>query len=139
MDQKLSMLAAVPLLAGLDRKSLQAVGGLCDEVTLPEGKVIARQGSTGDAFYVVIEGTVRVERDGHHLSDLGAGDFFGELALLGKVPRTATVTCATPCRLLVLGHREFHALVDDHPSIQGAILQAVAQRLAAVQPDHTHC
>ena len=135
MDQKLSLLATVPLLAGLGRKELEAVGALCDEVDLPAGRVISRQGSTADAFYVIVDGTVTIDRDGAHLRDLRAGDFFGELALLGDIPRTATATSASACRLLVIGHREFHALMADYPSIQGSILTAVAQRIAALEPE----
>ena len=138
MDQKLALLAKVPLLAGLDRKHLEEVGRLADEVDLPAGKVAARQGASADEFFIIIEGTVRIDRGGQHLRDLGPGEFFGELAMLGKMPRTATATCATACRLLVVGHREFNAMLADFPSIQGAVLHAVAQRLAAHEPERPH-
>ncbi len=138
MDEKLKLLSRVPLLAGLDRKDLEAVGRLADEVDLPEGRVVARQGTSGEEFFVIIDGTVRIERDGDHLRDLGPGDFFGELAMLGKVPRTATATAVTPCRLLVVGHREFNSLLSSYPSIQGAVLHAVAQRIAGLEPNHPH-
>ena len=138
MDQKLALIAKVPLLAGLDRKHLEKVGRLADEVDLPAGKVAARQGASADEFFIIIEGTVRIDRDGQHLRDLGPGEFFGELAMLGKMPRTATATCATACRLLVVGHREFNAMLADFPSIQGAVLHAVAQRLAAHEPERPH-
>ena len=133
MDQKLELLSKVPLLAGLDRRGLEEVGRLADEVDLPAGRVAARQGASADEFFVIVDGKVSIERDGEHLSDLGPGDFFGELALLGKVPRTATATCTTPCRLLVIGHREFHTLLSDFPTIQGAVLEAVAQRIARLE------
>ena len=61
---------------------------------------------------------------------MGPGDFFGELALLGKIPRTATATAATPARLLVVGHREFTTLLTSHPAIQDQILKAVAGWIA---------
>ena len=138
MDQKLALIAKVPLLAGLDRKHLEQVGRLADEVDLAAGKVVARQGASADEFFIIVDGTVRIERDGQHLRDLGPGDFFGELAMLGKMPRTATATCITACRLLVVGHREFNALLADFPGIQGAVLHAVAQRLAAHEPEHPH-
>jgi CRP/FNR family cyclic AMP-dependent transcriptional regulator len=135
MDQKLELLSKVPLLAGLDRRGLEEVGRLADEVDLPAGRIAARQGSSGDEFFVIVDGTVSIERDGQHLRDLGPGDFFGELALLGKVGRTATATCTTPCRLLVVGHREFHTLLTDFPTIQGAVLQAVARRISLLEGD----
>ena len=108
MDQKLELLSKVPLFAGLDRRGIEELGRLADEVDLPAGRVAARQGASGDEFFVIVDGTVSIDRDGRQLRELGPGDFFGELALLGKVARTATATCVTDCRLLVIGHREFH-------------------------------
>lgn len=135
MDEKLKLLSKVPLLAGLDRKGLEEVGRLADEVDLPAGRVIAREGSSGDEFFVILEGTIRIDRDGKHLRDLAPGDFFGELSLLGRVARTASATCVTPCRLLVVGHREFHALLSKFPTIQAAVLEAVAKRIARLETD----
>lgn len=135
MDQKLELLSKVPLLAGLDRRGLEEIGRLADEVDLPAGRVVARQGSSGHEFFVIIDGTVRIERDGELLREMGPGDFFGELALLGKVGRTATATCVTACRLLVVGHREFHALLAGFPAIQGAVLQSVAKRIARLESE----
>lgn len=137
MDQKLALLGTVPLFSGLGHKDLEAIGRLCDEVDLPAGRVIARQGESADAFYIVIEGTIAIERDGTHLRDMGAGDFLGELAMLAKIPRTATATCTTACRLLVLGHREFNGLIADYPTIQACVLQALAERIASLQTDTT--
>jgi CRP-like cAMP-binding protein len=138
MDQKLVLLAKVPLLAGLQRKDLEAVARLADEIDVPEGRVVARQGSHGEEFFVIVDGTVRVDHDGEVLRELGPGDFFGEMAMLGKVPRTASVTCTSPCRLLVVGHREFNSLLSDYPSIQNAVLHAVAERIARLEEHHTH-
>ena len=138
MDEKLTLLSKVPLLAGLDRKELGEVGRLADEISLPEGRVVAREGTTGEEFFVIIDGTVRIERAGQHLADLGPGDFFGELAMLGKVPRTATATCTTACRMLVLGHREFNTLLSNYPAIQNAVLHAVAQRISRLETSQAH-
>jgi cAMP-dependent protein kinase regulator len=134
MDQKLELLAKVPLLAGLDRKGLEEVGRLADEVDLAAGKVVTRQGEFAEEFFVIIDGKVAVERDGSHLRDLGPGDFFGELAMLGRIPRTATVTVVEPSRLLVVGQREFTGLLASFPSIQGAVLHALATRIASLEP-----
>lgn len=138
MDQKLEMLATVPLLAGLDRRDLEAVGALCDELDLPAGKVIAAQGAHGDAFYVIVDGTVAIDRDGTRLRELGPGDFFGELAMLAPITRTATATTTSAGRLLVIGHREFHDLLGRFPSIQTSVLKALAARLVATEPGHAH-
>ena len=135
MDQKLDMLAKVPLFARLDRRDLEQVGRECDEVDLPAGRVIAKQGAWAEEFFIIVDGTVDVTRDGEHLRDLGPGDFFGELALLGKIPRTATVTATSPIRALVLGHREFNSLLSSHPSIQNAVLHALAVRVGTLEPE----
>ena len=138
MDEKLELLAKVPLLAGLDRKDLEKVGRICDEVDLPAGRVVAKQGSYGSEFFVILSGTVRIERDGEHLRDLADGEFFGELAMLANVARTATATCVTDCRFLVLGGREFNSLLAQFPTIQHAVLHAVAQRVLILEPDQPH-
>lgn len=137
MDQKLAVLAGVPLLAGLSPKDLAAVGRLADEVSLPAGKVVAKQGAWAEEFFMILEGSVRIERNGKHVRDMGPGDFFGELALLGKVGRSATVTCVTPTRLLVVGHREFTSLLASQPVIQEKVLHAVAEIVATLDADRT--
>jgi CRP/FNR family transcriptional regulator, cyclic AMP receptor protein len=138
MDQKLEMLAKVPLLAHLNKHDLEQVSRVCDEVDLPAGRTVTKQGDWGEEFFVIVDGAVTVDRDGKHLRDLGAGDFFGELALLSKIPRTATVTCTTPSRFLVLGHREFNGLLASYPSIQTAVLHALATRVAVLEPEAPH-
>lgn len=139
MDRKLELLAGVPLLARLDRKDLEAIGRLCDEVDLPAGKTVVKEGTYGTEFYVVIDGALRVEHDGAHLTDLGPGSFFGELALLARIQRTATVVTTAPTRVLVMGAREFTTLLRDHPTIQEAVLHAVAERMARMDTEHhTH-
>jgi CRP-like cAMP-binding protein len=134
MDQKLQMLANVPLFDGLGHRDLEEIGRLCDEVDLPAGRTVARQGASGSEFFVILDGTVSVDRDGAHLRDLGPGDFFGELALLGHVPRTASVTTTTDSRFLVLARPEFNVLLKDFPSIQAAVLQCLASRIATMEP-----
>jgi CRP-like cAMP-binding protein len=138
MDRKLELLARVPLLAGLDRKHLERVSSICDQVDLPSGRTVARQGEYGSEFYVIVKGSASVERDGQHLADLGPGAFFGELALLAHIQRTATVTTTAPTSLLVLGSREFRALIDDEPSIAKTLLQVVSERVARTEQSPTH-
>jgi voltage-gated potassium channel len=138
IDQKLELLATVPLLAKLDRKDLEKVGRICDEVDLPAGRLVAKQGSYASEFFIIVSGEVSIERDGRHLRDLRDGDFFGELAMLANVPRTASATCKTDCRLLVLTGNQFNSLLREFPSIQNAVLHAVAQRVLMLEPDHPH-
>lgn len=138
MDRKLELLARVPLLSGLDRKDLERVGSIADQVDLAAGRTVARQGEYGSEFYVIVDGAASVERDGQHLTDLGPGAFFGELALLAHIQRTATVTTTAPSSLLVIGAREFRALLDDQPRIVRTLLQVVAERVARTEQAHSH-
>jgi len=137
-DEKLELLGRSPFLAGLRRKDLEAVGRLADEVAIPAGRVLMREGETGSEFYVIIEGSVDLERGGRHVRTMGAGEFFGDIALVTERPRTATVTARTDSRMLVLGHREFHSLLDQFPAIRIAVLESIALRLRELEPDHPH-
>jgi len=77
----------------------------------------------------VLDGHVMVLRGNTPVRTLGPGDFFGEIALVESVPRTATVRAEGIVRLLVIGHREFHALMDEFPSVRIAVMDALAERL----------
>jgi CRP-like cAMP-binding protein len=137
-DEKLELLRRSPFLAGLNRKDLEEVGRLADEVDLPAGRVLMRQGDLGREFYVIIDGEVELERDGEFLRTMGAGEFFGDISLITERPRTATVKVAKDARFLVLGHREFHSLLDQFPSIRMGVLESVANRLRSLEPDSVH-
>jgi CRP-like cAMP-binding protein len=137
-DQKLELLKRTPLLADLGRRELEEVGRLVDEIDVAAGKVLMRQGETGREFFVVVEGSVGIDRDGARIRALGPGDFLGEVALLSEGPRTATATAETPTKLLVLGHREFHSLMSQYPSIQTSVLNCLASRIRDLEPNGAH-
>jgi CRP-like cAMP-binding protein len=137
-DQKLELLKQTPLLAELGRRELEEVGRLVDEIDVAAGKVLMRQGETGREFFVLVDGSVGIDRDGTRVRALGPGDFFGEIALLSEGPRTATATAETPTKLLVLGHREFHSLMTQYPSIQTSVLNCLASRLRGLEPEAAH-
>src|SRR5512146_1461608 len=103
---KLDLLHRVPLLSGLSRSNLEEVGRLADEIDVRAGEVLTREGTAGDTFYLIVDGTVRIDREGQVIRHLGPGDFVGEIALVDDGPRTATATCESACRLFVIGHRE---------------------------------
>ena len=90
-----------------------------------------REGTTGNEFFVIIDGSVRIERGGSTLASLGAGDFLGEIALVDDGPRTATATTESPARLLVVGHREFHLAHGAIPDDRDQRLQALASASAS--------
>jgi CRP-like cAMP-binding protein len=138
MDQKLTMLSKVPLFSGLSSRDLTELGRLIDEVTVREGKVLAKEGAPGHEFFVILDGSIAISKGDKHIRDLGPGDHFGELAMIAKVPRTATATAATPATLLVLGHREFTTLLADRPEIREKVLREVAMWISQNSPAHTH-
>jgi CRP/FNR family cyclic AMP-dependent transcriptional regulator len=130
-DAKAEMIKRVPLFSGCGKRDLGAIAGIADELHWPEGRVIAKQGEKGREFFVIVEGTADVTVDGKQVATLGAGDFFGEMALLTEERRNATVTAATPMRGLVIVDRAFARLLREDPGVQTKILTAVAARAAA--------
>lgn len=134
MNEKSTLLSSVPLFTGCGSKDLREIGRLADEVSVPAGKVLAKEGGGGHEFFVILDGSIEITRGGKRVRTLGPGDFFGELAMLGKVPRSATATATEPSRLMVLGHREFLTLLADHPGIQRQVLRNVAARVANADP-----
>jgi CRP/FNR family transcriptional regulator len=133
VDTKQEMLSRVPLFAGLDRSGLEHVSRLADEIDLPADKLLLHEGELPYEFFLIVEGQVRIERDGQQINTLGPGDFLGEIALLDGGRRTATATSQTPVRLLVLGSREFHSLLAEHPDIRSAVLAALADRVRRLE------
>jgi CRP-like cAMP-binding protein len=134
-DQKVDMLSQVPLFAGCSKKELRMIATLADEIDLRQGKVLTRQGAPGREFFVLLEGTVEVVRDGERIDTLGEGDFFGELALISNIPRTATVTATAPIRALVVFGRDFRRLLEEDAAIARKVLEAMAERMP---PADTH-
>jgi CRP/FNR family cyclic AMP-dependent transcriptional regulator len=137
-DEKLDLLRRIPLFAGLDRHKIERLGTLADEVDVPSGKVLIRQGDSGGDLMVLVSGQVSVERNGERLNTLGAGGFFGEISLIDGGPRTATVTTESPSRLLVISHREFHAMMDEVPEVAAQILATLADRVRTLDTQSAH-
>jgi CRP/FNR family cyclic AMP-dependent transcriptional regulator len=122
-------LGKVPMFSGCTKREIEAIARAAKEVKHPEGHVIAREGDRGIGFFLITEGTARVSIGGKPRSKLGPGDFFGEIALLDRGPRTATVTSTSPVRLLGLTAWVFRGLIEEHPSIGFKLLEVVAGRL----------
>jgi CRP/FNR family transcriptional regulator, cyclic AMP receptor protein len=129
-DSKVAAMARVPLFSRLSKRELARIAQLADEIDLPSGKTLTKEGSRGHEFFVLLEGAADVERHGQRIATMRGGDFFGEIALVTDVPRTATVTTTSPVHALVITGRAFRALLRDSPAIQGKVLEAVASRLA---------
>jgi CRP-like cAMP-binding protein len=126
----MELLKRAPLFANCSKQELALIGGIADEIDLKEGKELTRQGAPGREFFVLIEGTADVVKDGSKVNSLDGGDFFGEIALVHHAPRTATVTATSPVRALVITERNFRRLLENSPQIQLKVLGALAERLA---------
>jgi CRP/FNR family cyclic AMP-dependent transcriptional regulator len=129
MDQKTRMLSQVPLFTRLGGSALEQVGKLTDEVDVKPGTELTHQGRPGGEFFIILEGTVEVRRDGELLRTMGPGEFLGEIALVDGGPRSATAVATGPTRLLVLTSPEFHTLIADHAEVRLSVLAALAERV----------
>ena len=131
MPEKIELLERVPLFAGMSPEELAQLGGIVREVEVKPGDVLTHEGRHEGYFFVVVDGSVGIERGGQTINTLGPGDFLGEIALLDGGPRTATA----PTRLLSLEHQAFDDLMDSSPSIRTAVMDAVGQRLRAMDDE----
>ena len=129
-NSKIDLLKKVPLFSGCSKAELGALALTADELDLRDGHVLTREGSAGREFFVLVDGTVRVTKNGDTVAELGAGDWFGEIALITQTPRTATVTATSPVRVLVITDRAFRHVVEEMPSIAIKVLHSVGERLA---------
>jgi CRP/FNR family cyclic AMP-dependent transcriptional regulator len=132
-DAYLDYLAKVPLFSALGKKELKQVASLTFDSKSKAGSAIVREGTPGNEFYLITEGTAVATLRDEELARFGPGDFFGEMALVDQGPRSATVTAETEVSLLVLGEREFSALMDEVPTVGKKILRGVASRLRTYQ------
>jgi CRP-like cAMP-binding protein len=130
-NAKVDALRRVPLFSACSKRQLEAVAGIADEIDLPEGKVLIREGERGREFFVLIEGQAEVTQGPEAIRMLGPGDFFGEIALISRTPRTATVVARSPVRALVITDRAFRTLLERMPDLQPKVMQALAERLNA--------
>jgi CRP-like cAMP-binding protein len=129
-NQKIDLIRKVPLFSRLSKSELKDLAMLADEIDLRDGKELTRQGAAGREFFVLLEGTADVRKNGRKINTLGPGDFFGEIALVSREPRTATVTTTSPVRTLVITDRSFRRLLDDSPQVKTKVMEAMAKRLA---------
>lgn len=130
-DEYLEHLRAVPLFANCANSDLVAIAAAVDEIEVEAGRVLVAEGELGKEAFIIVSGEAAVTRDGNPVATLGPGAPFGEMALVDRSPRNATVTAVTPLRLLVLGQREFVGLMDGSPGFARTILAALAARLRA--------
>jgi CRP/FNR family transcriptional regulator, cyclic AMP receptor protein len=119
----------VSLFRGFSRKDLERVAGAGDTITVPKGHEVMHEGVPGKDAFVVLNGQVSVKRGGRTIARLGEGAIVGELSLLDRGARTATVVCDTDCTLLVLSHGAMLAAVDDVPALSRKLFTSLAARI----------
>jgi CRP/FNR family transcriptional regulator, cyclic AMP receptor protein len=137
-DRRVELLAGCPLFKGIDADGLAKLAELATPVDFPAGHVIARQGEIGTGFFVIVSGGVRVVRDGTVVARLGPGEFFGELSVLDRMPRNATVAAEEATSCLALASWDFEKVLLDEPALTLAILRGVAARLREVSESARH-
>lgn len=132
-DPRLDRLRKVPLFSGCSDKQLQFIASHVEEIDLPAGKVLCREGQSGGDFFILLSGEAEVTHSGTALRKIGPGEFFGEIALLDNGPRTATVTLTQPARALVLSVTQFRDVLHQNGEIAATLLRAVVQRLRTTE------
>jgi CRP/FNR family transcriptional regulator len=127
------LLRNVPLFSALDDSELESLADEFNERRFPAGDKIALEGEGGLMFFVVESGEARVEVHGEEVGRLGPGAHFGEIALIDRRPRTATVTAVTDLRTYGLPVFVFRPFVEARPQVAWKLLEAMADRLAAAE------
>ena len=133
-DAKVEHLKRVPLFSKLKQKQLEEVAQIADELDLPAGKEMATEGDRGREFFVLLKGEADVTKRGEKINTMKEGDFFGEIALVTKMPRTATVTATSDVDVLVITEQAFDNLLKKSPEIGRSVAEALAERVAPELP-----
>jgi CRP-like cAMP-binding protein len=128
-DQYLEHLGNVPLFSACSKKELQTIARASDDVQVPAGKVLVEEGKPGHEFFLILSGNASVKRGKREIAKLSTGQYFGELALLDRGPRSASVIAKDDMEVLVLGQREFAGVIDEVPTLAHKLLTSMAQRL----------
>lgn len=134
-DDKMKRLEEVSLLEGCSQRQLRAVARIAEVVEVDAGTVLARAGQAGDEFFLILDGSARVDVSPRKRAKLKPGDYFGEMSLLDGGPRSATVTADTPLRVLVIKRRDFATLLREAPDLTQSLLTTLSRRVRqAEQP-----
>jgi len=128
-SQKAELLKKVPMFSNLSNRHLNEIAKYADQLPVKAGRVLAKEGDLGYEFVFILEGKARVEKNGKVINRLNSGDFFGEISLIDRGPRTATVVTETEMTLLIVNSKSFDHLLDTVTGLQKKILISLCQYL----------
>lgn len=124
------------MFAGCNKDELDEIDRLTDEIRVPKGRTVIRQGDLGQEFALIVGGQADIVKDGQVVATIGPGAYFGEVALLDSITRTASVVATTDLVLEVLDRRGFNTLLDDLPRLSRSMLRGMAHRLAELEDEN---
>jgi CRP-like cAMP-binding protein len=136
-DDKIDRLEDVAMLAGCSRRQLRAIARISEVIEVAEGTVLARSGEPGQEFFLILDGTARVEVSARKRARLQPGQYFGEMSLLDGGPRSATVVADTPLRLLVIKRGDFATLLREAPELTQSLLATLSRRVRVAEASLT--
>ena len=129
MKKRATRIEGIPLFSTSSSKDLRTIERALEELEVPPGRMLCEQGTIGREFFLIVKGQASVKRNDRKVATLGTGQYFGEMALLDRRPRSATVTSDTEMTLLVLGQRQFYGVLDAVPPLARKMLVSTATRL----------
>ena len=137
-EEVASALARVPLFQGISDESMARLASVTGELDFEEGQFVVLQGQIGTGLYVIVEGSVLVERGDEELAVLGPGEFFGELSVIDQMPRSASVRATMPTRTLALASWDLLDLIESDPKLSLNLIKGLAARIREQGSSHNH-
>jgi CRP-like cAMP-binding protein len=131
----LDLLEQVPIFESLSVEEIEELAEATREIDVPAGTELTHEGRYEGYVFVVISGTVGIERDGRLVDRIGPGDFFGEIAAVDGGPRTATARSLEDCLLLTVDHEHFYRVLEASPEVRGAVMEAMEARLGRIDSE----
>ncbi len=128
-NEVVNMLQNVPIFSGMSKKELKTMSHSFVQRTFETGKVIEEEGSKGVSFYLIVDGNVDVKKAGKSIAKLGKGQFFGELSILDKQPRSATIEALEPTRCLIMTAWVWSGFLETQPKLAVPVMRELARRL----------